>query len=96
MEKVSTLGLMEGNMKVNTKMIRNMDSGHITGQTVKHMKVNGSTENSMVKQDSQTQKEEVSQVYGKMENVLNGQMRRAQCAPEVKNPKMLLRVVRAV
>ena len=41
MEKVSTIGLMEGGMTENTKMIKNTDLVHTTGLTVKHTKVCG-------------------------------------------------------
>ena len=56
MEKVSTLGQMEGNMMVITRMIKRKDWGLTTGPMEEFMRVIGKMASNMVKESSQTAK----------------------------------------
>lgn len=69
MERASTLGLTDVNMRASTKMIRNMALDRTTGPMARHTRGSGSTENNTERPDSQIQKERANLASGKMENV---------------------------
>lgn len=72
MEREFILGKMAGNMKENTKMIKNMAMVFILGLMAENMKANGRMANNMEKENTYFWMVPSKWEYGKMENVHSG------------------------